>query len=82
MARVSTRRHKGVILHQQGLSQTVISKQAGVCAVQALLNKHKETGNIEVGQGNLVQQIKKKRRQKTEILVSVCVDPISIRFHF
>lgn len=50
MARLSTAtRHKVVILHQQGLSQTKISKQTGVsrCAVQALLKKHKETGNVE-----------------------------------
>ncbi|KAG2468769.1 GNPAT acyltransferase, partial [Polypterus senegalus] len=50
MARLSTAtRHKVVILHQQGLSQTKISKQTGVsrCAVQALLKKHKETGNTE-----------------------------------
>lgn len=42
-------RHKVVILHQQGLSQTKISKQTGIsrCAVQALLKKHKETGNVE-----------------------------------
>uniref|UniRef100_A0A8C4S2L1 Transposase Tc1-like domain-containing protein n=1 Tax=Erpetoichthys calabaricus TaxID=27687 RepID=A0A8C4S2L1_ERPCA len=38
-----------VILHQQGLSQTKISKQTGVsrCAVQALLKKHKKTGKVE-----------------------------------
>ena len=38
-----------VILHQQGLSQTKISKKTGVsrCAVQALLKKHKEMGNVE-----------------------------------
>ena len=50
MARLSTAtRHNVVILHQQGLSQTKISKQTGVsrCAVQALLKKHKETGNVE-----------------------------------
>ncbi|XP_063814062.1 zinc finger protein 420-like isoform X2 [Pseudophryne corroboree] len=50
MARLSTAtRHKVVILHQQGLSQAKISKQTGVsrCAVQALLKKHKETGNVE-----------------------------------
>lgn len=50
MARLSTAtRHKVVILHQQGLSQTKISKQTGIsrCAVQALLKKHKETGNVE-----------------------------------
>ena len=50
MVRLSTAtRHKVVILHQQGLSQTKISKQTGVsrCAVQALLKKHKETGNVE-----------------------------------
>ncbi|KAG2462395.1 VMAT2 protein, partial [Polypterus senegalus] len=50
MARLITAtRHKVVILHQQGLSQTKISKQTGVsrCAVKALLKKHKETGNVE-----------------------------------
>ena len=50
MARLSTAtRHKVVLLHQEGLSQTKISKQTGVsrCAVQALLKKHKETGNVE-----------------------------------
>ncbi|MGH0115836.1 UNVERIFIED_CONTAM: hypothetical protein FKN15_054192 [Acipenser sinensis] len=50
MARLSTAtRHKVVILHQQGLSQAEISRQTGVsrCAVQALLKKHKETGNVE-----------------------------------
>ncbi|XP_066465005.1 farnesyl pyrophosphate synthase-like isoform X1 [Eleutherodactylus coqui] len=50
MARLSTEtRHEVVILHQQGLSQAKISKQTGVsrCAVQALLKKHKETGNVE-----------------------------------
>ena len=50
MARLSTAtRHNVAILHQQGLSQTKISKQTGVsrCAVQALLKKHKETGNVE-----------------------------------
>ena len=50
MTRLSTAtRHNVVILHQQGLSQTKISKQTGVsrCAVQALLKKHKETGNVE-----------------------------------
>ena len=50
MARLSTAtRHNVVILHQQGLSQTKISKQTGVsrCAVQALLKKHKKTGNVE-----------------------------------
>ncbi|MGH0128730.1 UNVERIFIED_CONTAM: hypothetical protein FKN15_035968 [Acipenser sinensis] len=50
MARLSTAtRHKVVILHQQGLSQAEISRQIGVsrCAVQALLKKHKETGNGE-----------------------------------
>ncbi|MGH0116029.1 UNVERIFIED_CONTAM: hypothetical protein FKN15_060493 [Acipenser sinensis] len=50
MARLSTAtRHKVVLLHQQGLSQAEISRQTGVsrCAVQALLKKHKETGNVE-----------------------------------
>ncbi|KAG7474592.1 hypothetical protein JOB18_013095 [Solea senegalensis] len=50
MARLNTAtRHKVVVLHQQGLSQAKISKQTGVsrCAVQALLKKHKETGNVE-----------------------------------
>ena len=50
MARLSTAtRHKVVLLHQQGLSQTKSSEQTGVsrCAVQALLKKHKETGNVE-----------------------------------
>ena len=50
MERLSTAtRHKVVLLHQQGLSQTKSSKQTGVsrCAVQALLKKHKETGNVE-----------------------------------
>lgn len=38
-----------MILYQQGLSQAKISKQTGVSgyAVQAVLKKHKETGNIE-----------------------------------
>ena len=51
MARLSTAsRHEVVKLHQQGLSQIKISKQTGIsiCAVQALLKKHKETGNNEV----------------------------------
>ncbi|XP_044130795.1 zinc finger protein 219-like isoform X4 [Bufo gargarizans] len=50
MRRLSTAtREKVVTLHQQGLSQSKIAKQTGVsrCAVQALLKKHKETGNIE-----------------------------------
>lgn len=50
MATLSTAtRHKVVILHQQGLSQTKILKQTAVskCAVQAHLKNHKETGNVE-----------------------------------
>ena len=50
MERLSTAtRHKGVLLHQQGLSQTKSSEQTGVsrCAVQALWKKHKETGNVQ-----------------------------------
>ncbi|KAM3911575.1 uncharacterized protein RB166_020172 isoform 1-T2 [Leptodactylus fuscus] len=50
MARLSAAtRHKIVTLRQQGLSQSKISKQTGVsrCAVQALLKKHQETGNVE-----------------------------------
>ncbi|KAM4722281.1 uncharacterized protein WCC33_008517 isoform 1-T3 [Rhinophrynus dorsalis] len=50
MARLSTEtRHKVVILRQQGLSQSEISRQTGVsrCAVQALLKKHKETDDLE-----------------------------------
>ncbi|XP_040293991.1 zinc finger protein with KRAB and SCAN domains 1-like isoform X2 [Bufo bufo] len=50
MRRLSTAtREKVVTLHQQGLSQSKISKQTGAsrCAVQALLKKHKETGNIK-----------------------------------
>ena len=53
MARPSTAtRHKVVKFHQQGLSQIKISKQTGVsqCAVQALLKRHKETGNTEAKQ--------------------------------
>ncbi|XP_077112473.1 farnesyl pyrophosphate synthase-like isoform X1 [Ranitomeya variabilis] len=42
-------RHQVIMLHQQGLSQAKISKQTGVsrCAVQALLKKHQEMGNVE-----------------------------------
>lgn len=42
-------RHRVVILHQQGLSKADIMKQTGVpiCAVQALLQKHKEKGEVE-----------------------------------
>ncbi|XP_053304125.1 activated RNA polymerase II transcriptional coactivator p15 isoform X1 [Spea bombifrons] len=50
MPRLSTAtRLKVVILHKQGLSQAEVSRQTGVsrCAVQALLKKHKETGDVE-----------------------------------
>lgn len=50
MAKVSVEtRHKVVSLRQQGLSQVEIARQTGVsrCAVQALLQKHKETGTVE-----------------------------------
>ncbi|KAM4013069.1 farnesyl pyrophosphate synthase-like [Anomaloglossus baeobatrachus] len=50
MRRLSTEtRHQVVILHQQGLSQAKISQQTGVsrCAVQAILKKHQEMGNVE-----------------------------------
>ena len=50
LARLSTAtRHKVVILHQQGLSKAEMSRQTGVsrCAIQALLKKHKEAGNVE-----------------------------------
>ncbi|XP_069625575.1 farnesyl pyrophosphate synthase-like isoform X5 [Ranitomeya imitator] len=42
-------RHQVIMLHQQGLSQAKISKQTAVsrCAVQALLKKHQEMGNVE-----------------------------------
>ena len=67
MARLSTAtRHEVVILHQQGLSQTKSSKQTGVsrCAVQALLKKHKETGNIEDHSGQPRKQRKLKDEQR------------------
>lgn len=50
MARVSLEtRLKVVSLRQQGLSQAKISKQTGISrgAVQALLQKHKKTGQVE-----------------------------------
>lgn len=61
MVRLSTAtRHNVVILHQQGLSQTKISKQTGVskCAVPALLKKTLRIVDAVVSQGNLMQLMK------------------------
>ena len=50
MGKVSTAmRHRVVILHEQGHSQAEISRRTGLsrCGIQALLKKHKETGQEE-----------------------------------
>ena len=53
---ITATRHKVVTLHQQGHSQTKISKETGVsrCSVQALMKKHKEMGNGQLDSGTIM----------------------------
>ena len=50
MGKISTAMRRRVgILHEQGHSQAKISCRTGLsrCGIQALLKKHKETGQVE-----------------------------------
>ena len=51
MGKISTAmRHRVVILHEQRHFRTEISRRNGLstCGIQALLKKHKETGQADV----------------------------------